>query len=169
MHRWHVVGHSAGAHLGLSRALSAPARTATLTLLDPTAVVAGFSSRYLAHALPILLRPTAERARRFLGWETGGRELPAAWVDTYVAGAVQPTRLVRTRRPGRAELARLSVPTLVVVADAGRVHDPERVARRAAALPGTTVVRLAGATHHTLPLLDAPPVAAAVAAHLSAH
>ena len=164
--RWHVVGHSAGAHLGLARALGAPAATATLTLLDPTAVVAGFSPRYLAHALPTLVRPTADRVRRFLSWETGGRELPAAWVDTYVAGAVQPTRLVRTRRPRRAALTALAVPTLVVVADAGRVHHPDHVARRAAALPGTTVVRLADATHHTLPLRDAPAVAAAVRAHL---
>ena len=166
--RWHVVGHSAGAHLGLARALAAPARTVTLTLLDPTAVVAGFSPRYLAHALPTLVRPTAHRVRRFLAWETGGRDLPAAWVDTYVAGAVEPTRLVRTRRPHRAALAALAVPTLVVVADAGRVHDPDQVARRAAALPRTTVVRLPDATHHTLPLRDAPAVATALLPHLGA-
>ena len=164
--RWHLVGHSAGAHLALAAALAVPGWAATLTPLDPTAVVADFSPRYLLHALPTLVRPTAHRVRRFLAWETGGRDLPAAWVDAYVAGAVEPTRLVRTRRPHRAALAALAVPTLVVVADAGRVHDPDQVARRAAALPRTTVVRLPDATHHTLPLLDAPAVAAAVLAHL---
>jgi hypothetical protein len=55
----------------------------------------------------------------------------------------------------------------VVVADASRAHDPDQLARRAAALPGTGVVRLAGATHHTLPLLDAPAVAAALTTHLA--
>jgi pimeloyl-ACP methyl ester carboxylesterase len=130
--RWHVVGHSAGAHLALSAALTDPGSIRTLSLLDPTAVVTGFSPRYLASGLPGVL-----------------------WPDE-----------ARTRRPRRRQLAALAVPTLVVVADAGRAHDPDRVARRAAALPGTTVVRLAAATHHTLPLLDAPAVGTALAAHL---
>jgi pimeloyl-ACP methyl ester carboxylesterase len=169
LERWHVVGHSAGAHLGLHVALADPDGVGTLTLLDPTAVVAGFSPRYLAHALPGLLRPTPGRIRRALAWETGGRELPPAWVDAHVRGATDGERgpLVRTRRPGAAALAALSVPALVVVAGAGRAHDPDRVARRAAAVPGATVVRLAGATHHTLPLRDAPAVAAEVGRHLS--
>jgi pimeloyl-ACP methyl ester carboxylesterase len=166
--RWHVVGHSAGAHLALSAALTDPGSIRTLSLLDPTAVVTGFSPRYLASGLPGVLWPDEARTRRFLAWETGGRPLPEAWVDAQVRGATEVPRgpLVRTRRPRRRQLAALAVPTLVVVADAGRAHDPDRVARRAAALPGTTVVRLAAATHHTLPLLDAPAVATALAAHL---
>ncbi|MCZ2847960.1 alpha/beta fold hydrolase [Modestobacter sp. VKM Ac-2978] len=165
--RWHVVGHSAGAHLGLRAALAAPHRVATLTLLDPTAVVAGFRPGYLVRAVPSLVRPTQRRVRRFLDWETAGRALPEAWVDTHVRGALRDHGpLVRTRRPSAAELSALAVPTLVVVAGRSRAHDPDRVARRAAALPGTTVVRLADATHHTLPLLDAPDVAAAVEPHL---
>ena len=167
--RWHVVGHSAGAHLGLHVALADPDGVRTLTLLDPTAVVAGFSPRYLVHALPGLLRPTSRRVRRALAWETGGRELPEAWVDAHVRGATEEARgpVVRTRRAGAARLAALSVPTLVVVGGSSRAHDPDRVARRAAAVSGATVVRLAGATHHTLPLLDAPAVAAALGRHLS--
>lgn len=165
---WHLVGHSAGAHLALSVALAAPDDVATLTLLDPTAVVAGFSPRYLARALPTLLRPTPHGVRRFLAWETRGRALPPAWVDTYVRGSTELDRgpLVRTRRPAAADLGALAVPTLVVVAGAGRAHDPVRVARRAAGLPVTTVLTLPAATHHTLPLLDAPQVAAALEPHL---
>ena len=165
--RWHVVGHSAGAHLGVSAALTAPDVVVTLTLLDPTAVFAGFSPRYLAHALPSLARPTPAGVRRFLAWETGGRALPPAWVETQVLGAVQPAGpLVRTRRPPRRQLAGLPVPVLVVVAGGSRAHDPVRVARRAAALPGATVVRMPTATHHTLPVLDAPEVAAVLEPHL---
>ena len=166
--RWHLVGHSAGAHLALSAALAAPGHVATLTLLDPTAVVAGFSPRYLAHALPVLLRPTPAGVRRLLAWETRGRALPPAWVDTWVRGATELRGgpLVRTRRPTAAALAALAVPILVVVAGAGRAHDPGRVARRAADLPGTTVRTLPSATHHTLPLLDAGEVAAALEPHL---
>lgn len=166
--RWHVVGHSAGAHLALGLALAVPDEVTTLTLLDPTAVVAGFGPRYLVRALPSLVRPTAGRLRRFLAWETAGRPLPEVWVDAYVDGALGDRGpLVRTRRPSRTRLAGLTVPTLVVVAGRSRAHDPARVARRAAALPGTTVVRLGSATHHTLPLLDAPEVAEAVSAHLA--
>jgi pimeloyl-ACP methyl ester carboxylesterase len=166
---WHVVGHSAGAHLGLSAALDHPAGIQTLTLLDPTAVVTGFSPRYLAHGLPGLLRPSEARIRRFLTWETGGRELPEPWVDAYLRGATEPGRgpLVRTRRPDRRRLSTLCVPTLVIVAGSSRAHDPDRLVRRASALPGTEVVRLPGATHHTLPLLDAPAVAVALRAHLA--
>jgi pimeloyl-ACP methyl ester carboxylesterase len=167
--RWHVVGHSAGAHLAISAALADPAGIRTLSLLDPTAVVTGFSPRYLVHALPTLLRPSEARFRRFLTWETSGRELPEPWVDAHLRGATELARgpLVRTRRPGRRQLSGLSVPTLVVVADCSRAHAPDQLVRRAAALPGTEVVRLPGATHHTLPLLDAPAVAAALRAHLA--
>lgn len=170
MRDWHVVGHSAGAHLATSAALADPGSVRTLSLLDPTAVVAGLAPGYLARALPTLVRPTAPGIRRFLAWETGDRPLPEAWLDTYVRGATELTRgpLVRTRRPGAAALAGLSVPTLVLVAGGSRVHDPVHVAHRAALLPGTRVVVLAGATHHTLPLLDAPAVVAELAAHLSA-
>ena len=168
--RWHLVGHSAGAHLALSSALAGPDGVASLTLLDPTAVFAGLSSRYLAHALPTLLRPTPGGLRRFLSWETRGRALPAPWVDAWVRGATEVDRgpLVRTRRPAAGALAALSTPTLVVVAAGSRAHAPGRVARRAAAVPAVEVLRLDAATHHTLPLLDAGEVAAALAPHLAA-
>jgi pimeloyl-ACP methyl ester carboxylesterase len=166
----HLVGHSAGAHLALSSALADGDRWATLSLLDPTACFAGFGPRYLLHALPTLVRPTDRRVRRFLAWETRGRALPPAWLDAYARGAtdVRGAPIVRTRRPGRQQLAALQVPTLVVVAGGSRVHDAARVAASAARLPAITVVEVPGATHHTMPLLDVAVVATAVAAHLDA-
>jgi pimeloyl-ACP methyl ester carboxylesterase len=164
----HLAGHSAGAHLALSYALSSGDRLTTLTLLDPTFAFTGMSPRYLAHALPSLLRPTERRVRRFLAWETRGRGLPAAWLDTYVYGAVDLARtpIVRTRRPAVEQLAALSVPTLVVVAANGRAHDASRLSARAAALPAVTVLDVPRATHHTMPLLDAPVIGTAMTAHL---
>lgn len=166
----HVAGHSAGAHVALSSALAHGGRWDTLTLLDPTLCFTGLSPRYLLAALPMLVRPTERRVRRFLAWETRGRELPAAWLDAYVSGAVdvERTPVVRSRRPDRAALATLRVPTLVVVAGGSRAHDVGRLARSSSALARVTVVEVPGATHHTLPLLDAPVVAAAVATHLDA-
>ena len=164
----HLAGHSAGAHLALSAALDGvPA--ASLSLLDPTACFAGFSPRYLLHALPTLVRPTPAGVRRFLAWETGGRELDPAWLDVYVRGSTEfaSTPIVRTRRPPRAQLARLAVPTLVLVAGRSRAHDPSRVARTARSLlPDATVVELPGASHHTVPVLDAAEIAAAIGDHV---
>ncbi|SHN58755.1 Lysophospholipase, alpha-beta hydrolase superfamily [Geodermatophilus obscurus] len=160
----HLVGHSAGAHLALSAALGGSPAPASLSLLDPTACFAGFRPRYLLRALPTLVRPTPAGIRRFLAWETGGRTLDPAWSDVYVRGATEVARtpIVRTRRPSRPRLAELTTPTLVLVAGRSQAHDPTRVARGARSLPAATVVELPTASHHTIPVLDAGEIAAAV-------
>jgi pimeloyl-ACP methyl ester carboxylesterase len=166
----HLVGHSAGAHLALSAALAGRPAPASLSLLDPTACFAGFRARYLLHALPTLVRPGPDGVRRFLAWETGGRTLDPAWLDVYVRGATEVARtpIVRTRRPPRQRLAGLTTPTLVLVAGRSRAHDPSRVARRARTLlPAATVVELPTASHHTIPVLDAGEIAAAVGDHVA--
>ena len=167
----HLAGHSSGAHLGLSYALGHAPRVASLSLLDPTFCFAGMSPRYLLHALSTLVRPIPAGVRRFLAWETQGRALDPAWLDAYVEGATafDRTPLVRTRRPDAGDLAGLSVPLLVLVAGRSRTHDPARVARTArAVLPTATVVEVPGATHHTMPVLDAAEIAAAMTAHMDA-
>ena len=166
----HLGGHSAGAHLALSYALAgSEPRPATLTLLDPTACFAGFSARYLLHAMPSLVRPTSAGVRRFLAWETGGRTLNPSWLDVYLRGATECPRtpIVRTRRPAAAQLTGADVPTLVLTAGRSRAHDPRRVARNAAELlPDVVVQELPEATHHTLPVLDAAAVGEAIGAHI---
>ncbi|NEK56603.1 alpha/beta hydrolase [Geodermatophilus sabuli] len=165
----HLVGHSAGAHLALRAVLDHEGLAASLGLLDPTACFAGFAPRYLLHAVPSLVRPTPARVRRFLAWEAGGRALDPAWLDVHVRGATEfrRTPIVATRRPPRAQLARLTAPTLVLVAGRSRAHDPRRVARNARSLlPAATVLELARASHHTVPVLDAGEIAAAVSDHV---
>jgi pimeloyl-ACP methyl ester carboxylesterase len=164
-----LVGHSSGAHLALSCALERPGTVTSLVLVDPTACFAGFSARYLLHAAPHLVRPTPDRVRRFLAWETRGRAPDPAWLEVCVRGSTEfdSAPIVPTRRPARVRLARLSTPTLVLVAGRSRAHDPSRVARNARALlPDATVVELPAASHHTLPVLDAGEVAAAVTEHV---
>lgn len=165
----HLVGHSAGGHLALACALERPGTVASLALLDPTACFAGFSPRYLLHAAPHLVRATPARVRRFLAWETRGRALDPAWLQVAVRGSTEfdATPVVPTRRPARARLARLTTPTLVLVAGRSRAHDPSRVARSAGSLlPQATVGVLPEASHHTVPLLDAGQIAAAVGDHV---
>ena len=55
----------------------------------------------------------------------------------------------------------------MLVAGRSRAHDPSRVARGARTLvPEATVVELPRATHHTVPVLDAGEIAAAVGDHV---
>lgn len=165
----HLAGHSAGAHLALSYALDGEGpRPTSLALLDPTACFTGFSPHYLLRAAPSLVRPSPSRLRRFLAWETGGRPLEPAWLNTYVRGATECPRtpIVRTRRPAAARLGVLAVPALVLVAGRSRAHDPRRLAAGArSALPSVDVQVLPDASHHTMPVLDAAELAAAIGAH----
>jgi hypothetical protein len=55
----------------------------------------------------------------------------------------------------------------VLIAGRSRAHDPSRVALGAGTLlPAATVVELAQAAHHTVPVLDAGEIAAAVGDHV---
>src|SRR5207253_1676045 len=58
--------------------------------------------------------------------------------------------------PARISRLALLDPTLVLVAEKTRAHDPARVAANAKALlPDVTTAVLPGATHHTIPMVDA--------------
>ncbi|MGW0615673.1 alpha/beta fold hydrolase [Streptomyces sp. NPDC002788] len=149
----HLCGHSYGAWIALNYALHAPHRLGRLALLDPTGCFAGMSPRYLAHALPMLLRPTAERVRAFHRWETGRDPEDPAWQAFLgsTAGA-RRSKVVATRRPRAGDVRGCTVPALVLLAEHSRVHDVRRVAATARRLlPGASVATLPGASHHSIP------------------
>lgn len=152
-----VVGHSYGAWLALRWAVHAPERVDRLVLLDPVDVFAPMSLGYRLRAVPLFVRPDAGRFRRFLRWETGGAPLDEDWLHLAGLGAERPrARVVLPRRARRDELARLGAPVLQVLAGRSRALDPARATRAAArALPDVTTRVLPGATHHTMPMLQA--------------
>lgn len=156
--RTDLCGHSYGGWIALGYALHAPERIRRLVLLDPTGCFAGFRPGYLLRALPMLLRPTARRARSFLAWETGGAGLDPRWVELYGLGAELPrARVVVGRRPSAERLRASTVPALVLLAGGSRAHDSRRVeaaARRR--LPGVRTAVLDGLTHHGIPSVGAP-------------
>jgi pimeloyl-ACP methyl ester carboxylesterase len=160
LHGAYVAGHSYGGWLALSYALHAPDRVGRLGLLDPSSCFAGMSPRYVLRAVPLLVRPSAERARSFLRWETGGEPLDAGWLEVWALGAEQPkAKVVLPRRPSPRQLLACEVPALVLLAERSRSHDVRRVEARARTLLRARTEILPGATHHTIPTESAERIA----------
>ena len=156
LERAELAGHSYGGWLALSYALRHQDRVARLVLLDPTQSFAGFKPSYLLHAVPIVVRPSADRVERFLAWETGGADLDADWLRLYRLGAeYRGAKVVTGGRPGAEQLREFAKPTLVVLAGASKAHYPGKVETGARHLPRAEVVILPGVSHHGMPFTHA--------------
>ena len=160
------MGHSYGAWLALTYTLRNPDRVDRLALIDPTDCFTGLRLPYIARALPSLLRPSRQRTRSFLRWETQGLPVDEQWLDLAGLAAEQPTApVVRPKRPTDDQLRDLRPPLLVLVAARTKSHNPDRLTRQVTTLlPTATVVRLETATHHSLPALHADEVVKALSA-----
>ncbi|MCI2419002.1 alpha/beta fold hydrolase [Saccharopolyspora sp. K220] len=148
-----LCGHSYGAWIALNYALHAPRRVSRLALLDPTNCFAGMRLRYLLHAVPLLLKRTAEGERAFHQWETGGATEDPVWQGFLDEAAdARRSKVVAMRRPKAADLRTCNIPTLVLLAERSRAHDVQRVSAGARRLlPDVTVTTLLDASHHSLP------------------
>ncbi|MCO5970105.1 alpha/beta fold hydrolase [Actinoallomurus soli] len=148
-----VCGHSYGGWLALNYALHAPRRVRRLALLDPTDCFAGLRAGYRLRALPMFVRPSAQRVRAFIEWETANTEVDPAWLELMCLGRTFPgARIVVARRPAAERLRACAVPTSLLLAGESRAHDIRAVSANARRLmPHVAGAVLPGVSHHAMP------------------
>jgi pimeloyl-ACP methyl ester carboxylesterase len=148
-----LCGHSYGSWLALNYALHAPHRVRKLALLDPTDCFAGLRLSYRLHAVPIFVRPSAERMRAFLKWETASMPVDPAWMKLMCLGTEFPrAKIVMPRHPTPDRLRASTVPTLLLLAEKSRAHDIHKVSANARRLmPHIVTAVLPAVSHHTVP------------------
>ena len=144
-------GHSFGAWQTLTHALRAPHRVRRLVLLDPTQCFTGFAPNCLWHAARAYLPGGAPG--HYLSWESRGAHLDEQWREFQLFAASAPTaKLIPARKPTPEQLSSLTNPTLILLAQNTRVHDPAKVRRTAQrTLPHATIETLPGVSHHMIP------------------
>ncbi|OZD01216.1 hypothetical protein CH275_21120 [Rhodococcus sp. 06-235-1A] len=101
------------------------------------------------------MRPTRERMRSLIRWETKNAPLDADWLDLTERGADFPSaKPVVPRRPKGNRWATLSADVTIVFAGESMVHNSSRVADAVGkVLPNAHTVVLTGCSHHMLPMV----------------
>ncbi len=178
----HIVGASMGGMIAQAFAIAYPQRTRTLTSIFSTTgdPAVGQPRPGLAEQL-FLTAPPAGREEAIEASVAGSklisspgyppdedrlRDRAAAAYDRayHPAGVLRQALAVVTQPDRTAELARLSVPTLVIHGDADPLVDPSGGRATAAAVPGAELWMVPGMGHDIPPVLHAE-MAGRIAAH----
>lgn len=148
----HLVGVSFGGWLAVNLAVRAPARVASLSLLDPALTFGGYPPSLIWRTALAFL-PVVSRWGRpaFMRWLSGGEQAPpddpvATVIDAAIADfrIALPTPRVFTD----GQLRGITVPTLALIAGRSVIHDPQRAYERARRLmPAMQAELWADATH----------------------
>lgn len=148
----HLVGYSFGGWLAANLAVRAPARLASVTLIDPVQTFARLPVQLLVRTTLALIPGIRRWARpSFMRWTAGGVEVPE---DDPVATIIEEglrTFKITLPVPGLFtddQLRSIRVPVLALIAGRSVMHDARRaVARAEALLPDVRAERWPSATH----------------------
>ncbi|MGH3862243.1 alpha/beta fold hydrolase [Actinokineospora sp.] len=152
----HLVGASSGGHLAVSQAIHRPDRIASVSLLDPTLVTAGFSPAVLALAVPVVAVNREWLWRRFLNWLVGPALADGPAMRVVLAGILSyKNKLPPQFRLPADDLRTVTLPVLAVFAGSSVAHNARKAAERARALwPHAEVDLWADSGHHLGPGIE---------------
>lgn len=149
----HLVGVSFGGWIACNQAVRAPARVASISLLEPVNTLAPLPIGAILRTIPTILPIVKQWAvPRFLSWvdaqesvtpedDPVGRVIGASMRE-YRPALPQPKLFTDD------ELRSIDVPTLVLVAGRSVMHDPQRAfARAEAMIPNVQAELWRNATH----------------------
>ncbi len=146
-----VCGHSLGGYLALRLALAHPEQLGRLVLLDPPRCFAEMRLKFILYSLTRRRCPSYEQARSQLARGVAAHgPADAAYLDLIARGTAHfPAHPPPTPHlPKPADLGRLRIPTLHVLAGASEVNNPRRCGRAAARYaPVVTTEIVPDATH----------------------
>lgn len=171
--RAHVVGHSFGGWSATNYAVHHPGRLTTLSLLEPVTTFSslplGLVLRSIPSALPFLPQSWRDAALADIG---GADEIdPDDPMTAMISAGTQHYASQRSTpaRFGAEQLARITAPVYVAMAEDSTVTKPHEAAKNARAdLPDATVTTWPGATH-SLPFEATTEVDAVLLAFMAEH
>lgn len=166
----HLVGTSMGGWLATALAARDGARLASVTLLDPAHTLDRIPLSLVIRSVGAAPFAPATLQRRFLASLCGGEVDPDDPVARVIASAMSAwsSALPRPTYPTDAELARIRVPVLAVLAGRSTVLDAGRARRRAERTLREVRVEVWPRASHTLTGEFPQAVADAVLAHATA-
>ena len=146
----HLMGGSTGGWHAFNQAVHAPDRIASISALDPTTVVTGFSWPVTTFGAVAAVLNQDRMWRRFLRWSAGADIADRADVQLILAGIRTYTPRVPFQvPPGDDAIRSITVPVLALFGGRSVVHDSAVAASRLRALrPGADVEILPGAGHY---------------------
>jgi pimeloyl-ACP methyl ester carboxylesterase len=148
--KFHVVGLSIGGWTATNLAVHDPGKIATLTLIEPVMVFTGLRMEAIARSIPASVSwfPKAWRDS-FSSWTAGGAPIEDVPVAQMIEAGMQAYQMAQpspAQIPAQ-DLKQLKVPTLVVVAGASPMHDPDKLAAAAQQLPDVHVLTYPDSSH----------------------